>query len=155
ETKKIKHTIDWRQYKEDDLVVSVTSSNPTAVIVPGELKLNFEKNAVDFSYDLRAGTTDGDFTVTVQPKVGKKVEVKVTVKSTRRRASPCCSGWLLCAWCCASPARSRRMSCLFRPTSSPTWVPSQRGSTKRPARFGTSKCSATRCWPRLPNCVCR
>jgi hypothetical protein len=80
ETKKIKHTIRWRQYKEDILVVKVASSNPTAVIVPGELKLDFEKDNLSFEYEIRAGNTDGDYTVTLTPAVGDKVVVKVTVK---------------------------------------------------------------------------
>jgi hypothetical protein len=85
ETKKIRHTIDWRQYRgpegmEDILVVKLASSNATAVIVPAELKLDFNKHDVSFEYEIRAGTTEGEYTVTLTPAAGKKVEVKVTVK---------------------------------------------------------------------------
>jgi hypothetical protein len=80
ETKKIKHNISWRQFKEDNLVVKLTSSDPTAVIVPAELKLDFEKNDLSFEYEVRAASKDGEYTVTLTPAVGDKVEVKITVK---------------------------------------------------------------------------
>lgn len=80
ETQKIKHNIRWRQYKEDSLLVKVASSDPAAVIVPNELKLDFEKNDLSFDYEIRAGNKAGEFTVTLTPAVGAKVEVKVTVK---------------------------------------------------------------------------
>ena len=80
ETKKIKHSLNWRQYKKDDLTVKVTVSEAGVVTVPGELKLEFEKNQFDFTYELRAGNKDGEVTVTLTPEVGKKVEFKVTVK---------------------------------------------------------------------------
>jgi hypothetical protein len=80
ESQKIKHTIRWRQYKEDNLIVKVTSSDPTGVIVPEELKLDFEKNDLSFDYEIRAANKAGDYTITLTPAVGKKVEMKVTVK---------------------------------------------------------------------------
>ena len=36
-----------------------------AVIVPPELKLTFEKNDLNFEYEIRAGTTEGEYTVTL------------------------------------------------------------------------------------------
>ena len=80
ESKKIQHTIKWRQYKEDNLTVKLESSDQTAVIVPPELKLDFEKNDLNFDYEIRAGNKVGDFTVTLAPAVGSKVEIKVTVR---------------------------------------------------------------------------
>jgi hypothetical protein len=80
ETKKIKHSIRWRQYKGDTLAVKVTSSDPAAVIVPAELKLDYEKNDLSFEYEIRSGTKEGEYTVTLTPAVGDKVEVRVTVK---------------------------------------------------------------------------
>ena len=80
EVKKVKHALRWRQYDKDDLAVKVTSSDPKAIVVPAELKLNFEKNQSDFEYEIRAGNMDGEFTVTLTPEVGDKVEVKVVVK---------------------------------------------------------------------------
>ncbi len=60
--------------------MKVTVSVPGIITVPSELKLNFEKNQFDFTYELRAGNKDGEVTVTLTPEVGKKVEFKVTVK---------------------------------------------------------------------------
>jgi hypothetical protein len=80
ETQRIKHNIRWRQYKEDSLIVKMASSDPAGVIVPDELKLDFEKNDVSFDYEIRAGNKAGEFTVTLSPAVGAKVQLKVTVK---------------------------------------------------------------------------
>jgi hypothetical protein len=80
ESKKIQHEIKWRQYKEDTLVVKLTSSDPTALVVPEELKLDFEKNDLNFDYEIRAANKPGDYTITLTPASGEKVEVKVTVK---------------------------------------------------------------------------
>jgi hypothetical protein len=80
ETKKIKQTINWRQYKEDNLTIKVTSSDPAAVIVPAELKLDFEKNQLEFEYDVRAGNKEGEFKVTLTPAAGDPVVVSVQVK---------------------------------------------------------------------------
>ncbi len=80
ESKKIQHNIKWRQYKEDSLVVKLASSDPAGVIVPAELKLDFEKNDLNFEYEIRAGNKPGDYTITLTPAVGEKVQVKVTVK---------------------------------------------------------------------------
>jgi hypothetical protein len=80
ESKRIEHAIKWRQYKEDTLVVKVASSDPAGVIVPPELKLDFEKNDLNFDYEIRGGNKEGDFTITLTPAVGAKVQVKVTVK---------------------------------------------------------------------------
>lgn len=80
ESKKITHKLAWRQYKKDDLNVKITVSDPAGVTVPAELKLNFENHQFEFTYEIRGGTKDGEFTVTVMPEVGNKVEYKVTVK---------------------------------------------------------------------------
>jgi hypothetical protein len=80
ETKRIKHAIAWRQFKGDDLNVKVAVTDDAGVIAPKDLKLNFEKHQFDFTYELRGGSKDGEYTVTLTPEVGKKVEVKVTVK---------------------------------------------------------------------------
>ena len=80
ETKRIQQNIHWRQYKEDTYTIKVASSDPTAVIVPSELKLDFEKNDLKFDYEIRATNKEGDFTVTLTPAVGPKIEFKVTVK---------------------------------------------------------------------------
>jgi hypothetical protein len=80
EAKKVKHTINWRQYKKDDLAVKLTVSEAGAVVVPEKLKLTFEDHQFDFTYEIRATNKEGSFTVTLTPEVGEKVEVKVTVK---------------------------------------------------------------------------
>lgn len=80
ESKKIKHAIDWLQFDKDDVTVKVTTSDPAGVAVPAELKLNFDKNPVDFEYEVKAGSVAGDHTITLTPEVGKPVQVKVTVK---------------------------------------------------------------------------
>jgi hypothetical protein len=79
ETKKVQHTIAWNQYKEDDLKVKVTASDPS-VVVPGEMNLNYEKHQFRFEYEIKAGTKEGDFVVTVTPAKGKPVQVLVSVK---------------------------------------------------------------------------
>jgi len=79
ETKKVQHTIAWNQYKEDDLKVKVTASDPS-VVVPGELNLNFDKHQFKFEYEIKAGTKEGDFVVTLTPAVGNPVQVLVSVK---------------------------------------------------------------------------
>jgi hypothetical protein len=80
ESKKIQHKIDWRQYKDDFMSIKLASSDPEGVMVPEELKLEFEKNNFDFSYEIRAGNKAGDFTITLTPAAGPKLQVKVTVK---------------------------------------------------------------------------
>jgi len=82
ETKKIKQAVSWRQFRGkelDVLNISVTSSDPS-IVVPAMLKLDFEKNNFDFEYDVKAGTTAGEFTVTLTPEAGDKVELKIVVK---------------------------------------------------------------------------
>lgn len=80
ESKRLKHTIRWRQYEEDELTVQLSVSNPAALQVPPQLKLNFETHQNDFEYEVRAGNVEGDFTITLTPKVGQPVTVKVTIK---------------------------------------------------------------------------
>lgn len=79
ETKKLEHKIEWRQYKEDELVVKLTASDPS-LVVPAQLKLDFEKNQFRFDYEVKAGAKDGTYKITLTPAVGKPVEVSVTVK---------------------------------------------------------------------------
>ncbi len=79
ETKKVQHTIAWNQYKEDEIVVKVTASDPS-VKVPAELKLDFERNQFRFEYEIKAGDKAGDFTVTLTPAVGAPIQVQVSVK---------------------------------------------------------------------------
>jgi hypothetical protein len=80
ESKRVRHSIAWNQYKEDDLTVKVAASDPAGVIVPAELKLSFESNNLDFEYEIRAGQKEGEFTLTLTPQAGKPVKVQVTVK---------------------------------------------------------------------------
>jgi hypothetical protein len=79
ESKKLEHKIEWRQYKEDDLIVKVTTSDPSITVTP-ELKLNFETNTFRFTHEIKAGGKEGTFKVTLTPAVGKPVEVQVIVK---------------------------------------------------------------------------
>lgn len=79
EGKKLSHTINWAQYKEDELVVKVTSSDPS-LVVPAELKLDFEKNQFRFEYEAKAGAKEGTYKITLTPAVGKPIEVTVVVK---------------------------------------------------------------------------
>ena len=85
ESKKFKHSINWRQYKgppgkEDELVVKVAVSDPAALTVAPELKLDFGRDELSFEYDVRAGTAAGEFTITLTPQPGKPVVVNVSVK---------------------------------------------------------------------------
>jgi len=80
EVRKVKHSINWRQYKKDDLAVKLSVSEAGALIVPENLKLTFEDHQFDFSYEIRATIKEGSFTMTLTPEVGQKVEIKVTVK---------------------------------------------------------------------------
>ncbi len=79
ETKKIRQTIKWRQYKEDTVKVKLVASDPS-IIVPAEITLDFEKNDLDFEYEVRAGTKEGDFVITLTPASGDKVVVSLSVK---------------------------------------------------------------------------
>jgi hypothetical protein len=79
ETKKLSHTIAWAKYKEDELAVKVSASDPS-IVVPPTLTLTFENHQFRFDYDVKAGTTEGTFKVTLTPAVGKPVEVTVIVK---------------------------------------------------------------------------
>ncbi len=76
ETKKVRQTIKWRQFEGDTLTVKVVASDPS-IMVPAELKLDFEKNNLDFEYEVRTGTKEGDFTITLTPVVGADVPGKV------------------------------------------------------------------------------
>jgi hypothetical protein len=80
ETRRLKHTIRWRQYEQDELLVRLSVSDPNALQVPSQLKLNFETHQNDFEYEVRAGNQEGDFTITLTPQTGQPITVKVTVK---------------------------------------------------------------------------
>ncbi len=80
EVKKIKQGINWRQFDGDTVTVKLVSSDPANVIVPAEIKLDFEKNQLEFEYEIRAGTKEGDYTITLTPQVGDAVKVSVQVK---------------------------------------------------------------------------
>ncbi|MBN9118238.1 MAG: hypothetical protein J0I06_03600 [Planctomycetes bacterium] len=75
----LRHRIEWRQYEADELEVTVTASDPS-LTVPATLKLDFEKHQFRFEYEVKAGESAGEFTVTLTPAVGKPVTVQVTVK---------------------------------------------------------------------------
>lgn len=75
----LQHRIEWRQYKEDDLEITVTASDPS-LTVPAKLRLEFEKHQFRFEYEVKAGGKAGEFEVTLTPAAGKAVKVKVTVK---------------------------------------------------------------------------
>lgn len=79
ESKKLEHKLEWRNYKEDDLIVKVTASDPSITVTP-ELKLNFEQHQFKFAHDIKAGNKEGTFEVTLTPAVGKPVKVQVIVK---------------------------------------------------------------------------
>ncbi|MDY3552111.1 hypothetical protein R5W24_001191 [Gemmata sp. JC717] len=79
ETKKVQHAITWRQYKEDELIVKLTSSDP-AVVVPAQLTLTYENNQFRFEYEVKAGSKEGTYKITVTPGAGEPVEVTVIVK---------------------------------------------------------------------------
>jgi hypothetical protein len=80
ESKKVRQGIEWRNYRSDDITIKLTSSDPAAVIVPAELKLDFERNSLEFEYELRAGSKEGNYTVTLTPNEGKPVVIQVQVK---------------------------------------------------------------------------
>lgn len=79
ETRKVSQTIQWNKYPKDDIVVKVTASDPS-IVVPAELKLDFEKNQFRFEYEVKAGAKEGTYKITVTPAVGKAVEYPVIVK---------------------------------------------------------------------------
>jgi hypothetical protein len=80
ESKRVRHAIGWNQYKADELTVKLTVSDPAGVVVPPELKLEFETHQFDFQYEIRAGQKEGDFVITLTPQAGEPVKVQVTVK---------------------------------------------------------------------------
>lgn len=80
ETRKVRHTLNWRQYLKDDLNVKVEVSDKEALTVVPVLKLNFNDNLTDFTYEIRVGQKPGDYTITLTPEVGKPVVVNVNVK---------------------------------------------------------------------------
>lgn len=79
ESKRLEHKIEWRQYKEDELAVKVTASDPSITVTP-ELKLNFEQHQFKFAHEIKAGAKEGTYKVTLTPAAGKPIEVQVIVK---------------------------------------------------------------------------
>ncbi|MCE9568127.1 MAG: hypothetical protein K8U57_39495 [Planctomycetes bacterium] len=86
ETKKVRQSIAWRQYQGDTVKVKVVASDPS-IMVPAELTLDFEKNDLNFEYEVKTGTKEGDFTITLTPIVGPEVPdkpepvvIQITVK---------------------------------------------------------------------------
>jgi hypothetical protein len=79
EAKKVTHKLDWRLFPKDEFTVKLTVSDPS-ITVPAELKLNFDRDDVSFTYEIQAGNKVGEFTVTLTPEVGDAVIVKVSVK---------------------------------------------------------------------------
>jgi hypothetical protein len=77
-TIKIRHTISWRQYAEDELVVKLAAS-PT-LTVPAELKLEFEKHQFEFEYEVQVGETVGEADIILTPAVGQPVVVHLSVR---------------------------------------------------------------------------
>ena len=87
EAKKLKQGINWLQYDKDELVVKLSVADkdgkpvpPDVIGVPAELRLDFEKNQVDFEYEVKAGAAEGEYTITLAPAAGDPVKVVVTVK---------------------------------------------------------------------------
>jgi hypothetical protein len=88
EAKKLKHTINWRQFAEDDLPVKFSATDnkdkkpaaADALVFAPEMKLNFEKHQTDFEYEIKAGAKEGEYTLVIVPSVGEPVMVLVTVK---------------------------------------------------------------------------
>ena len=87
ESKKLKQGINWRQFDKDDLTIKVTvldkDKNPVAadvLVVPAQIKLDFEKNNLDFEYMVKAGVKEGEYTMILTPEVGVPVLVTVTIK---------------------------------------------------------------------------
>lgn len=79
ESKRLEHKIEWRQYTEDNLTVKVTASDPSITVTP-ELKLNFEQHQFKFTHEIKAGSKEGTYKVTLTPAAGKPVEIQVVVK---------------------------------------------------------------------------
>jgi hypothetical protein len=87
ETKRLKHTINWRQYDKDELVLKLAAVDKDKKPVPAdalgfptELKLDFEKNQLSFEYDVKAGAKEGEYTLTITPAVGDAITVQISVK---------------------------------------------------------------------------
>lgn len=89
ETKKIRHKLDWLQFPKDEMTVKFTVTDhdkkPVAADVlalPATLKLTFETHQFDFEYDVKAGTKEGEYTITLTPEpgAGDPVAIPVTIK---------------------------------------------------------------------------
>src|SRR5262249_48644034 len=82
----ITQKIHWNQYKLDDILVKVAVYDlnnklvTDAVVVPPELRLNFEQNDVKFEYKVKALNREGTFKVRLTPAVGPPKEFQVIVK---------------------------------------------------------------------------
>lgn len=77
ETRKVKHSVDWKLYDKDDLVIRLEASDPSLTVPP---MVKVPADDLEFEYPITAGQKSGEFTVTVSPAVGKLVTVRVTVK---------------------------------------------------------------------------
>jgi len=77
-TFKVRHTLKWRQYREDTLAVEIATTS-SEVTVPKKLLLEFEKNELEFEYEVRVGAP-GDYTIVLTPAVGEVVMVHLSVR---------------------------------------------------------------------------
>jgi hypothetical protein len=86
ESKPVSQTISWNQYKADDIVVKLAVFDATgqpvadALVVPGELKLNFEQHQFRFSYEVKALNREGTYKIRLTPAAGPPKEIQVIVK---------------------------------------------------------------------------
>ena len=56
------------------------SASDASLVVPEKLVLEFEKHQFRFEYEIKAGDKAGEFTVTLTPAPGNRVEVRVIVE---------------------------------------------------------------------------
>lgn len=87
ESKKVKQAVSWNQYDRDELVVKLAVTDaagnpvpPEVLAVSPELKLDFERNQLDFEYEVKAGGKDGEYTLTLTPQLGAPVKVSIVVR---------------------------------------------------------------------------
>lgn len=77
-TFKVRHRLKWRRYREDSLEVELATTS-SEVTVPKKLLLEFEKNELQFEYEVRVGAP-GDYTIVLTPTVGEVVMVHLSVR---------------------------------------------------------------------------
>jgi hypothetical protein len=86
ESKPVSQTIQWNQYKADDIAVKLTvfdaagNAVADALAIPSELKLNFEQHQFRFNYEVKALNREGTFKIRLTPAVGPAKEIQVIVK---------------------------------------------------------------------------